>query len=193
MKSFATDENPIDIEELTKLKCVNSCKTSCSGQINQIRIRNNDSEWFAPVDLKTLQEWLAASTDVNYKILAANTAKGVYKNEPNYDVYVDIKNVAELHQIAVKAGEVLQVGSLVSLARLIETFEDTAQSEKDGFGHLTHVAAHLGRVASVPIRNVATWAGNLTIKRLHPEFPSDVFVCFETIGASVRVIGPKPG
>ena len=34
---------------------------------------------------------------------------------------------------------------------------------------------------------MATLAGNLTIKYFHPEFPSDLFVILETVGAKVTI------
>jgi hypothetical protein len=34
---------------------------------------------------------------------------------------------------------------------------------------------------------VGTWAGNLVIKKMHPEFSSDVFVILETLGASIKI------
>jgi xanthine dehydrogenase/oxidase len=35
-----------------------------------------------------------------------------------------------------------------------------------------------------------TWSGNLVLKHLHPIFQSDVYICLETIGALINLVGP---
>ena len=49
------------------------------------------------------------------------------------------------------------------------------------------MAAHLRMVANTSVRNVGSLAGNLMLKRAHPEFPSDVFVLLAAVGASIWV------
>lgn len=49
------------------------------------------------------------------------------------------------------------------------------------------VAHHLKKIASCGIRNQGSLAGNLMMKHAHPEFPSDVFLCLETVGAKVEI------
>lgn len=43
------------------------------------------------------------------------------------------------------------------------------------------------QVANVSVRNVGTVGGNLMLKHSHKEFPSDVFVLFEAVGARLTV------
>ena len=37
------------------------------------------------------------------------------------------------------------------------------------------------------MRNLGTIAGNLMLKHLHPEFPSDLYVLFEAVNAKVVI------
>ena len=53
------------------------------------------------------------------------------------------------------------------------------------------MSLHLSKVANVSIRNVASWAGNLIMKYNHQASGSDLFVMFETIKASIRLVGPS--
>ncbi len=55
---------------------------------------------------------------------------------------------------------------------------------------MSEIANHLSKVANVGVRNAGSWSGNLMMKYNHKEFPSDVFVCFETIDAAVTIVGP---
>jgi len=43
-------------------------------------------------------------------------------------------------------------------------------------------------IANVPVRNTGSIAGNLMIKHEHNEFPSDMFLILETVGAQVHVL-----
>jgi len=47
--------------------------------------------------------------------------------------------------------------------------------------------AHLLQIASWPVRNVGTWAGNLALANKHPEFQSDVATVMSAAGATVDV------
>ncbi|KAF6205375.1 hypothetical protein GE061_019546 [Apolygus lucorum] len=49
------------------------------------------------------------------------------------------------------------------------------------------MAAHIELVAHIPVRNVGTIAGNLSIKHQHREFPSDIFLILETAGATLII------
>ena len=40
------------------------------------------------------------------------------------------------------------------------------------------------------VRNTSTWSGNLAMKYKHNEFPSDVFISFVSVNATLTLIGP---
>ena len=188
MKSFASDEKPIDIEELYKLKCLNDKK--CLGISNKkvhIIKDNSINEWFIPNNLDDLFQLLAEYQTSSYRLVGGNTGTGVYKNDGPFDVFIDIKNVPDLHQVT-KTTSLLTVGSSVQLKNLIDVMSDF--SSTSGFEYLSEIANHLSKVANVGVRNAGSWSGNLMMKYYHKEFPSDVFVCFETIDAAVTIVGP---
>ena len=54
----------------------------------------------------------------------------------------------------------------------------------------TAAGHHLSLIASVGIRNQGTLAGNLMMKHAHQDFPSDVFLTMETMGALLDIVQP---
>ena len=188
MKSFAIDEHPIDIEELTKLKCINHSNTQCiSKQKKRIHLINNNDEWYSPKSLPDLLDLLDQYKNSSYKIVSGNTGTGVYKNDGPYNVFIDIRNIPELFLVRENVSE-LTVGSGFTIKMLIDLFE--VYSQMTGFEYLKTIAKHFSKIANVGIRNTGTWSGNLGIKNSHLEFPSDVFVCFESVNATINLIGP---
>ena len=61
------------------------------------------------------------------------------------------------------------------------------RSSETGYEYCAQVAAHLKMVANTSVRNVGSLAGNLVLKKAHPEFASDVFVLLAAVGASIWV------
>ena len=101
MKSFASDQNPIDLEELDKVKCANKCSTLCCKSTKTVHIVKDDgsSEWFGPNTLDALYGLLTDYQQKNYRIVSANTAVGIYKNDGPYDIFISIKAVIEANKI----------------------------------------------------------------------------------------------
>ena len=189
MKSFAVDEQPIDIEELNRLKCIDPrSNANCSAQSNKkIHLINGFEEWYCPKSLDDLLDLLDQYKSGSYKIVSGNTAVGVYKKDGPFDVFIDIKNVPDLYRVKESANE-LTVGCGFTLKMMIDLFE--AFSQTAGFEYLATIAKHFLKIANVAIRNTGTWSGNLGLKNMHSEFPSDIFVCFEAVNAMITLIGP---
>lgn len=77
----------------------------------------------------------------------------------------------------------------MSLTVAMETFRK--YSYEAGFKHLRHLAHHIDLIASVPVRNIGSIAGNLMIKHAHNDFPSDLFLMLETAGTQIHILkGP---
>jgi xanthine dehydrogenase/oxidase len=210
MKSFAKDERPInDIEDLlVNTKCIKDsaacCKAAAASSSNNCEIKRGDREfWHSPTNLADLvatvkqvnqQQQQQSSQLVRVKFVSGNTSSGVYKQliadrNNNVDViehFISVKNVQELHKIE-KSAQALTIGAVVTLTDMVEAFESTAKSDASNFGHLAESARALQRVGSGHVRNVATWSGNLALKRANVEFPSDVFVVLESAGAVLNV------
>jgi xanthine dehydrogenase/oxidase len=194
MKSFAVNRSPIDIEELNKLKCLNQTSPSERDANNGKRkrvhiISDQTSQWYVPVNMNDLYRLLSNYASKAYRIVSGNTGVGVYKSDgpgPS-GVYIDIKNIAELYQVST-AGGGLTLGAAITLKSAIDIFNSYAKTA--GYQYFTQLVTHLGKVANVSVRNSATLSGNLMLKYFHNEFVSDVFVCMETVGAVLKLVGP---
>lgn len=191
MKSFASDEKPIDIEELYKLKCLNDRTKDCSSnKLDKSRsvhvIREDGTEWYIPKDLNTLLTLLDDNSSKPYRIISGNTSIGVYKNPGPYSVYLDVKNIPDLYTIQL-INNTLSINSRVTLKTMIDAF-NSYSTTTPGFEYLSVLATHIGKIANVSVRNAASWSGNLMMKHDHLDFPSDVFICLETVNASITLI-----
>ena len=60
-------------------------------------------------------------------------------------------------------------------------------SSMDGFQYFKLICKHWRCVANISVRNLGTLGGNLMLKHAHREFPSDIFVVLEAIGAMVTI------
>ncbi|XP_076471897.1 xanthine dehydrogenase-like [Babylonia areolata] len=212
MKSFCVDAPPsfsggmIDIEDLdskicrkTGESCSGQCRTKdgaqshCTAEGTQdsaakpvpLHIVSARAQWFKPTNTSDLYDLLNKYRDENYRLVFGNTGFGVYKDIGpwNYDVLIDVRGVDLFY--LVKMGEAIDLGANISLASLLELFEENAANP-----HLPYFAAfarHMKQVASNSVRNLACWAGSLMLKHHHPDFVSDVFTLFETVGAELLI------
>jgi xanthine dehydrogenase/oxidase len=74
----------------------------------------------------------------------------------------------------------------------MEIFTKVA-SENENFSYLNEIVKHYDLVANVPVRSNGTLAGNLMIKNAQNEFPSDVFITFECVGAILNISNGSSG
>lgn len=121
-----------------------------------------------------------------YQLVAGNTARGITRTSHAIRTFIDINGIAELHTIQ-STDLSLSIGALVTLTEAIRTFGQSARS-MPGFAYCDLLSQHFERIANVPVRNVASVAGNLCYKHQHPEFPSDVFVTMDSIDARLIVV-----
>ncbi|KAL7051325.1 hypothetical protein ACKWTF_004430 [Chironomus riparius] len=198
-KSFAVDAskellNSVgDIEDLavnnacTKsgVACSNQCGTmECSKRAIQIKFENN-YEWQTVFDLEQLSKITKTIKNSAYTFVAGNTAHGVYRRSPDLKVFIDISKVEELKSYKINTNS-LELGANVTLSECMEIFTKLANDKKN-FSYLHEVVKHFDLIANVPVRDNGTLAGNLMIKNQHHEFPSDIFLIFEAIGAIFKI------
>ena len=188
MKSFAIDEKPIDIEESYKVKCLDGNKSCLSKSNKKIHIIKENNEWFTPKTLDDLYDLLNEYKTMNYRIVVGNTSTGVFKNDGPFDVQINIQSIPDLY-VSENVNNTIYVGSAISLNKLTEIF-NLASTSIPNYEYLSVIVSHLKKVANVSVRNIGSWAGNLLMKYNHNDFPSDVFTCFETIGAVLYVNSP---
>ncbi|KAF7271079.1 hypothetical protein GWI33_016039 [Rhynchophorus ferrugineus] len=191
-KKFASDADPQikldDIEDINvcnKSKCPSDCLKSCKKNA-PLCFNLKGSKWMKIYTIKDLLNTLKIIGDRTYKLVAGNTAKGVYWPTTDADVYIDIANVAELIAIQSDASS-LSLGGNCSLTIMMETFRRIAKQNAN-FSYLNKMADHIDLVAHVPVRNIGTIAGNLMIKHEHGEFPSDIFLILETVNAGIEIV-----
>ncbi|KPI91000.1 Xanthine dehydrogenase [Papilio xuthus] len=203
-KKFATDAphwNKIyDIEDLQICKKTgDECKTDCEDYewcvVNKDEVENqkvihvkleDGREWFRVLELIDAFNILRVKGDDSYMLVAGNTAKGAYPIFRYPRILIDISMVSELKQVLLDQNLVIGAGSTIS--EVMEVF--LRLSRRDYFEYLLQLYEHLTLVAHIPVRNLGTIAGNLMIKHQHREFPSDIFLLFETVGAQITILHP---
>ncbi|KAH8271375.1 hypothetical protein KR018_007791, partial [Drosophila ironensis] len=192
MKSFAVDSNVAvpeecaDIEDLQPRNCPKTgleCSENCK-QPRSSLVYDDGSQWHWP---KNLAELFAALDKVKdseeYMLVAGNTAHGVYRRSLNIKHFIDVNGVEELHQHSLVDNQ-LRLGANLSLTQTMDIIRIV--SKRTGFEYLEVLWNHIDLIANVPVRNAGTLAGNISIKKQYPEFPSDIFISFEALGVKVR-------
>lgn len=165
MKSFAIDENPIDIEELAKMKCLNdnysstcSTKSICSSKNNccnkttcaqdkgkKVHIIRDTNEWYTPKTMNDLFDLLTQyKTIESYRLVGGNTGVGVFKNDGPFSVFIDFKSIPDLFTVTKTAVD-LTIGSGITLTKLIEILN--TYSSQAGFEYLKVVSFHITKIA----------------------------------------------
>ncbi|XP_058066835.1 uncharacterized protein LOC131216376 [Anopheles bellator] len=200
-KSFAVDAPPressipgashcsTDIEDLPRSCTDEQCQRPCSARESadeRFNLRcDNNRRWYRVRTVDEIFEIIAPIDDGGYILVAGNTGHGVYRRSPQLRAFIDVRNVEELHNYWI--GSTVIVGANVPLAEFIEILREAAKKDRR-FSYCTEVARHVQEVAHPAVRNVGTIAGNLSLKHQHPEFPSDLFVLFEALGAEMTIV-----
>ncbi|KAH8265260.1 hypothetical protein KR038_002708, partial [Drosophila bunnanda] len=189
MKSFAVDSDiqvPAECADIEDLKPRNCPKTgqACSGSCHRPNLVYEDgSQWHWPRNLTELLEAVNKVGDSDeFMLVAGNTAHGVYRRSPDIKHFIDVNGVEELHQHSAD-GQQLKLGANLSLTQAMEIIRTACK--QPGFEYLDTLWNHIDLIANVPVRNSGTLAGNISIKKQHPEFPSDIFISFEALDVKV--------
>ncbi|GAB0100744.1 xanthine dehydrogenase [Sergentomyia squamirostris] len=191
-KSLANDADPslttktcTDIEDLPK-KCVFSCQMCPIIPSEPMHFPlENHREWFRVTRLNDVLKILDKSNNRPYMLMAGNTAHGVYRRPEDIEIFIDITEVEDLR--VTMLGDTLEVGAGVTLTEFIDFLNEAAQAKPQEFSYCRQLSKHLELVAHPSVRNIGTIGGNLSLKHQHPEFPSDVFLILETVGAFVTI------
>ncbi|XP_055489384.1 uncharacterized protein LOC129695930 [Leucoraja erinacea] len=199
MKSFVKDSNNwqqgffVDIEDIKPCsKTMKLCNRGhlkidgrCTGAAMNtagLLFSSKAIKWYRPGSLTDLYLLLREHYEDAVKLVHGDTAKGVFKKDGPYKIFIDVKGISDLYMVTMEPSG-LKVSSNVSLNLLIDYLKQySAQSPSYNV-----IASHLLKIANSPVRNAGGWAGNLMMRWRHHEFVSDVFVVFEAAGARVTV------
>ncbi|KAG8312527.1 hypothetical protein J6590_020448 [Homalodisca vitripennis] len=169
------DENDCDVEFLEVALALPSLKLDLKG----------GSQWYKVSNVNEIFE-IFQMINCSYMLVGGNTSTGILKYKPLPDVYIDINGVGFLKAHSFSSNY-LQVGANTTLSDAIVLFSAVAEENPGYFSYLKQLAKHITKVANTHVRNVGTIAGNLSIKHEYREFPSDLFLILETVGARVSV------
>ena len=196
-KSLSTEECQ-DIEDLAK--CGNgtngmcgksengACAKKCEKEKSVQLILADGVKFYKPSNVGEVIDIVQAIND-DVGFLVGNTSVGIYKDDGPFKALVDIKAIPELSEIGNVVNDSISFGSNVSLTKMIDALKTF--SSEPGFEFCENIAKHWSYVANVPVRNIATWAGNLMTKYHHQEFPSDVFLLLAAVDAEIKVFSSK--
>jgi xanthine dehydrogenase/oxidase len=151
-------------------------------------------EWFRPLTLSGVQALKERYDDGtgNFKLVVGNTSIGIYKIDvSNPHILVDVSAIPEMLGFSPDK-EGFRVGAANTLQELIEYLDEQIESlDAAKTRGLVALRTHLLDVANLQVRNVGSIAGNIMMTRAQAEtdspFPSDVYMVFTTLGATVTV------
>ncbi|KAK4872289.1 hypothetical protein RN001_016413 [Aquatica leii] len=181
-----TDIEDIPLCSKSNEKCSSTCLRKCK-QNNQPHYYNYlKSRWYKVYNITEILTVLEQNPKSSYMLISGNTAKGVYHTSKVVKLYIDITSAKELLEHTLDESH-LTLGANITLTNTIKLFKKISKKHLN-FSYLKKLADHIDLIASTPVRNIGTLAGNLYTKHEHHEFPSDIFVIFETVGAQLNLI-----
>ncbi|BET01357.1 Xanthine dehydrogenase [Nesidiocoris tenuis] len=189
-----------DIEDLLKpcmagtKQCGGTCKDKCGiflggKSIEDIpsEIRTRNGVWLRPNSIPEIVDIFNKMGDKTYRLVAGNTAHGVYRISERANYLIQVSHVKELKAFTLK-DDCLEIGGCTTLTDTMKLMDRIANEQPDRFGYMSTLRQHVDLIANVPVRNVGTIGGNLMIKNERNEFPSDIFLMLETIGGRICLL-----
>ncbi|KAL6005132.1 aryl-alcohol oxidase 3 [Asimina triloba] len=148
-----------------------------------------DRRWHNATSIKEVENLLESieGSGNRVKLVAGNTGSGIYKEHDLYDKYIDLRGIPEL--LAIKRDiKGIEIGAAVTISKVIEALTEGKESlyETSENSVFAKIAYHLGKVASLSVRNIASLGGNLILSHRN-QFPSDVATILLAADACVNI------
>lgn len=146
-----------DIEDLEKCGSISNgtCRKRCAkfgANVESVLFNFECPRWFKAVTIEEIFAIFDKEPNASYRLVAGNTAKGIYKYTNTPSIYVDITNVKELLSYNIKSS-CFEIGAGTALKDAIDIFNKMGNEHKK-FQYLTKIADHISLIANVPVRNV---------------------------------------
>uniref|UniRef100_A0A7S3K188 FAD-binding PCMH-type domain-containing protein n=1 Tax=Aureoumbra lagunensis TaxID=44058 RepID=A0A7S3K188_9STRA len=162
------------------------CNTTKVTKTQKVLSGKEQIKYFSPRTLLGANELLFHQEE-SIQVIAANTGSGVSKYYDGTVIkrlpfvypqsYCDVSRVVEMRKLTEDTwGAALTLGEILTYCQAKTTSRYQA------------IAKHLKLVANPSIRAVGTLGGNLALALKHHDFPSDVFLLLETLGAKADVL-----
>lgn len=142
-----------DIEDMLK-KCPKtglSCAGTCKPEKIKI-VSAGNIEWHKVFSINDIIDIFNMINNRPYILLSGNTAHGVYRRDPNIEIFIDVTSVVELHFSAIGSTNI-QIGGNVSLNETIDILKKAADTNSN-FEYCRELVSHIDKIANVPVRNV---------------------------------------
>ncbi|KAF6211819.1 hypothetical protein GE061_012334 [Apolygus lucorum] len=179
-------EGPCGISMCGQDAVLNFAELALAPKSIKIEFTGINTKWYKVTTVFEVLQVLDLIGESSYMLMAGNTSRGLYPIVPPPTVYIDVRNVKELQQYW-KCENRLVVGGNMTLTDAMAVLKKVSLEDPIMFGYTNAIADHIEQTANVAVRNVATIAGNLSMKHSHREFSSDIFCILETIGAKLRI------
>ncbi|KAL4181525.1 hypothetical protein AMTRI_Chr12g237770 [Amborella trichopoda] len=147
--------------------------------------------WITPSSVEELMNIMRSEEVENgkrVKLVAGNTSAGFYKNQENYQKYIDIRHIPEL-LIIKRDTEGIEIGACVTISKVIEAMEEEISTSVEPNLVFKKIVKHLNMVASNFIQNMASLGGNLIMAQRN-EFPSDIVTILLGASSSIKIQTP---
>jgi len=216
MKSFAkpSEDDPktsaerhmfADIHHMTPIQAKTTPETTLRQPMptpttrGVLQVNKENVIWQDCNTVADLNFWLqhyTSSPGTNIFMNVAGTSQGVFPSNP--DVILNIAHIPELNELTYDSNGIV-VGAAVTIADVITYMTQVAPSPAWYANHFPRAVAHLERVASNQIRNIASLVGNLIVTKNNSGqsgeryFCSDVFTVMLGLGAFLTVVDSASG
>ena len=136
-KTFASDYDPShspckskgkfnDIEDICKGFCQKKCKPSSNSQSNSSlstsKIQKEERQWYNPISLSAVYSLIQNYQNYVRKLVVGNTSTGIFKETADADIFINLRNVAELNFTSISSTGV-SIGAAITISNLIDTLD----------------------------------------------------------------------